>query len=162
MVLGDKYPIVPVNAVVKNIKDLESVPLRSADGLVEAGSAGALCLRGQTFEDTYAAIVPIFCLTGNGTFNAGINNYGDSFLRIATTNNALTLADYFTPFNQQNLADTDADLGSGATILAGVTVGANAMVGAGSVVTKDVPSNAIVAGNPARVLRIIEKGCATA
>jgi acetyltransferase-like isoleucine patch superfamily enzyme len=46
-----------------------------------------------------------------------------------------------------------ASVGSGATILCNVTVGENAIVGAGSVVTKDVPANAIVAGNPARVLR---------
>jgi UDP-2-acetamido-3-amino-2,3-dideoxy-glucuronate N-acetyltransferase len=47
-----------------------------------------------------------------------------------------------------------ASIGSGATILANVTIGENAMVGAGSVVTKDVPANAVVAGNPARVLRV--------
>jgi acetyltransferase-like isoleucine patch superfamily enzyme len=47
-----------------------------------------------------------------------------------------------------------ASIGSSATILCGITVGANAIIGAGSVVTKDVPDNAIVAGNPARVLRI--------
>ncbi len=47
-----------------------------------------------------------------------------------------------------------ASIGSSATILCGITVGANAVVGAGSVVTKDVPENAVVAGNPARVLRI--------
>lgn len=46
-----------------------------------------------------------------------------------------------------------ASIGSGTTILANVTVGENAMVGAGSVVTRDVPANTIVAGNPARVLR---------
>lgn len=49
-----------------------------------------------------------------------------------------------------------ASIGSGATILCNVTVGKNAIVGAGSVVTKDVPDNTIVAGNPARVLRSIE------
>jgi acetyltransferase-like isoleucine patch superfamily enzyme len=49
-----------------------------------------------------------------------------------------------------------ASIGSGATILSKVTVGENAIVGAGSVVTKDVPPNVIVAGNPARVLRHIE------
>jgi acetyltransferase-like isoleucine patch superfamily enzyme len=50
-----------------------------------------------------------------------------------------------------------ASVGSGATILAGVTVGEGAIVGAGAVVTKDVPPWTIVAGNPARVLRTIEK-----
>src|ERR1041385_7849574 len=46
-----------------------------------------------------------------------------------------------------------ASIGSGATLLGGVTVGEGAIVGAGSVVTKDVPAYAVVAGNPARVLR---------
>ena len=46
-----------------------------------------------------------------------------------------------------------ASLGSNATILCGVTVGENAIVGAGSVVTRDVPSGAVVAGNPAHVIR---------
>jgi acetyltransferase-like isoleucine patch superfamily enzyme len=49
-----------------------------------------------------------------------------------------------------------ASIGSGSTILSKVTVGENAIVGAGSVVTKDVPANAIVAGNPAKVLRYVE------
>ncbi len=49
-----------------------------------------------------------------------------------------------------------ASIGSGATLLCNLNVGENAIVGAGSVVTKDVPPNAIVAGNPARVLRYIE------
>ena len=48
-----------------------------------------------------------------------------------------------------------ASLGSGSTILCNVTVGENAIVGAGSVVTKDVPANAVVAGNPAKLLRFI-------
>ena len=48
-----------------------------------------------------------------------------------------------------------ASIGSGATVLANVVVGENAIVGAGSVVTKDVPANSIVAGNPAKVLRQI-------
>ena len=44
---------------------------------------------------------------------------------------------------------------SGSTILSNVTIGENAIVGAGSVVTRDVPANAIVAGNPAKFLRFI-------
>ena len=48
-----------------------------------------------------------------------------------------------------------ASIGSGSTILSNVTIGENAIVGAGSVVTNDVPTNAIVAGNPARVLRYL-------
>ena len=48
-------------------------------------------------------------------------------------------------------------IGAGATILPGVTVGENAVVAAASVVTKDVPANAIVAGNPARIIRMIEE-----
>ena len=48
-----------------------------------------------------------------------------------------------------------ASIGSGSTILSNLTVGENAIVGAGSVVTKDVPANAIVAGNPAKVLRYL-------
>jgi acetyltransferase-like isoleucine patch superfamily enzyme len=46
-----------------------------------------------------------------------------------------------------------ASIGTSATILCGVTIGENAIVGAGSVVTHDVPDNAIVAGNPARIMR---------
>ena len=50
-----------------------------------------------------------------------------------------------------------ASIGSGSTILCGVEIGAGAIVGAGSVVTKDVPAGMIVAGNPAKLLRPIEK-----
>jgi len=49
-----------------------------------------------------------------------------------------------------------ASIGTSVTILCGVTIGENAIVGAGSVVTKDVPDNVIVAGNPARLLRKME------
>ena len=46
-----------------------------------------------------------------------------------------------------------AAIGSGSTLLCGITVGEDALVGAGSVVTSDVPPNAVVAGNPARILK---------
>jgi len=50
-----------------------------------------------------------------------------------------------------------SSIGSGSTILSNVTIGKNAIIGAGSVVTKDVPPNAIVAGNPAKFLRFVEQ-----
>ena len=51
------------------------------------------------------------------------------------------------------LVKRGAAIGSGSTLLCGITIGERAMVGAGSVVTKDVPAGAIVAGNPARVMK---------
>jgi len=50
-----------------------------------------------------------------------------------------------------------ASIGSGSTILCGIEIGEDAIVGAGSVVTHDVPAGTIVAGNPARVLRKIQR-----
>ena len=54
---------------------------------------------------------------------------------------------------EPTLVKKGASIGSNSTILANVTIGENAIVGAGSVVTKSVPANTIVAGNPARTLR---------
>ncbi len=56
---------------------------------------------------------------------------------------------------ESTLVKKGASIGSGTTILSNVVIGENALVGAGSVVTKDVPANAIAAGNPAKVLRYI-------
>ncbi len=56
----------------------------------------------------------------------------------------------------RTLIKKGSSIGSGATVLSGITVGENAIVGAGSVVTKDVPPNSIVAGNPAKFLRLID------
>ena len=49
-----------------------------------------------------------------------------------------------------------ASIGSNATILCGITIGKNALVGAGAVVVKDVPDNAVVAGNPAKVIKYLK------
>jgi acetyltransferase-like isoleucine patch superfamily enzyme len=50
-----------------------------------------------------------------------------------------------------------ASIGSGSTLLCGITIGERAIVGAGSVVTKDVPPDAVVAGNPARLMKSLSK-----
>ena len=57
---------------------------------------------------------------------------------------------------QNTLVKKGASIGSGATLLGGVTIGEKAIIGAGSVVTKDVPPNTVVAGNPARVLKRLQ------
>lgn len=49
-----------------------------------------------------------------------------------------------------------SSIGANATILPGITIGENAMVGAGAVVTKDVPANAVVVGNPAKIIRYMK------
>jgi len=56
---------------------------------------------------------------------------------------------------EPTLVKKGASIGSGATILSNLVIGENALVGAGSVVTHDVPDNAVVAGNPARLIRLI-------
>ncbi len=54
------------------------------------------------------------------------------------------------------LVKKGASVGANATIVCGVTIGENALVGAGSVVTKDVPANTVVAGNPAKIIKKIQ------
>jgi acetyltransferase-like isoleucine patch superfamily enzyme len=84
----------------------------------------------------------------------GVMFINDSYPRATTGDgNLQTEADWKV---ERTVIKKGASIGSGATILSNVNIGANAIVGAGSVVTKDVPPNAIVAGNPARVLRYIE------
>jgi dTDP-4-amino-4,6-dideoxygalactose transaminase/acetyltransferase-like isoleucine patch superfamily enzyme len=86
----------------------------------------------------------------------GVTFINDSYPRATTEDGSpQTEADWRV---ERTVIRKGASIGSGATILSNVCVGENAIVGAGSVVTKDVPSYAIVAGNPARVLRSIEPG----
>lgn len=81
----------------------------------------------------------------------GVMFINDIYPRATATGGGLqTEADWKV---EQTLVKQGASIGSGATILAKVTIGENAIVGAGSVVTRDVPADTIVAGNPARVLR---------
>jgi acetyltransferase-like isoleucine patch superfamily enzyme len=85
----------------------------------------------------------------------GVMFINDSYPRATAADGRLqTEADWKV---ERTVIQKGASIGSGATILSNITVGENAIVGAGSVVTKDVPANSIVAGNPARVLRYIEQ-----
>lgn len=79
----------------------------------------------------------------------------DLFPRATNAEGALqTEADWVC---ERTVVKRGASIGSSATLLGGITVGEFAMVGAGSVVTKDVPAYAVVAGNPARVLRTVPR-----
>jgi acetyltransferase-like isoleucine patch superfamily enzyme len=85
----------------------------------------------------------------------GVTFINDSYPRATTSGgNLQTEADWKV---ERTLVKKGASIGSGSTILSNTTIGENAIVGAGSVVTKDVPPNSIVAGNPAKVLRSIEQ-----
>ena len=78
----------------------------------------------------------------------------DSFPRATTATGDLQKAEDWVV--EKTLVKKGASIGSGATILANVTIGERAIVGAGSVVTRDVPPDVIVVGNPARILRRID------
>ena len=83
----------------------------------------------------------------------GVMFINDSYPRATTATGDLQTASDWSV--EKTLVKKGASIGSGATILSKVTIGEHAIVGAGSVVTHDVPAGAIVAGNPARVLRSI-------
>lgn len=85
----------------------------------------------------------------------GVVFINDSYPRATRLDGALqTEADWKV---ETTLVKKGASIGSGATILANVTIGEDAIVGAGSVVTKNVPANTIVAGNPAKIFRTVER-----
>jgi acetyltransferase-like isoleucine patch superfamily enzyme len=84
----------------------------------------------------------------------GVTFINDAYPRAATPDGELqTEKDWRV---EATVIKRGASIGSGATILSRVVVGANAIVGAGSVVTRDVPPNVIVAGNPAKILRSLD------
>ena len=83
----------------------------------------------------------------------GVTFINDSYPRAtAPTGNLQTELDWRV---EPTLVRKGASIGSGATILSNVVIGENAIVGAGSVVTRSVPANAVIAGNPAKLLRHI-------
>ncbi len=84
----------------------------------------------------------------------GVMFINDSFPRATAGGRLQTEADWAV---EPIVVKKGASIGSNATILANVTIGERAIIGAGSVVTRDVPADTIVAGNPARVLRKIKE-----
>jgi acetyltransferase-like isoleucine patch superfamily enzyme len=81
----------------------------------------------------------------------GVVFINDSYPRATTPDGSLqTESDWKV---ERTLVKTGASIGSGATVLANVTIGERAIIGAGAVVTRDIPPDSVVAGNPARVLR---------
>src|SRR5215211_3784559 len=85
----------------------------------------------------------------------GVQFINDKYPRATTEGGALqTEADWRV---EPTLVERGASIGTGATILSNVRIGARAIVGAGAVVTRDVPPGAIVAGNPARIIRKEER-----
>lgn len=84
----------------------------------------------------------------------GVMFTNDSYPRATTMDGSLqTEADWKV---EKTVVKRGASIGTGSTILPNISIGENAIVGAGSVITRDVPANAVVAGNPARVLRYLE------
>jgi acetyltransferase-like isoleucine patch superfamily enzyme len=84
----------------------------------------------------------------------GVAFVNDTFPRATTPSGELqTAADWKV---ETTVVKAGASIGSGATILSNLTIGERAIVGAGAVVTRDVPPDVIVAGNPARILRRID------
>ena len=85
----------------------------------------------------------------------GVVFINDTYPRATASGQLQTEADWVV---EKTLVKKGASIGSGATILSEITIGENSIVGAGSVVTKNVPPNTIVAGNPIRVIRgVLEK-----
>ena len=106
------------------VATFNDTPYGTDGGIWQAGCAPAADANGS-----------IYCITGNGSFYPAFGNYGDSFLRLALGSGGLQVQDYFTPFNQADLAFQDLDLGSGGPVLLPDTVGSathpHLLVGAG-------------------------------
>jgi UDP-2-acetamido-3-amino-2,3-dideoxy-glucuronate N-acetyltransferase len=90
----------------------------------------------------------------------GVRLADDVFVgpNVTFTNDPFPRSKVYTDSFAQTVVGPGASLGANATILPGVTIGRRAMVGAGAVATKDVPPNAIVVGNPARIVGYVDAG----
>ena len=109
---------------LKSLGVFNSTPNGGLGGIWQSGAAPAADSDGN-----------IFCMTGNGTFDPINSCFGDSFMRVNQDASGLTLADFFTPFNQDDLNWNDLDLGAGGVLLlpdaAGSVAHPHLLVGAG-------------------------------
>lgn len=87
----------------------------------------------------------------------GVSLEDDVFIgpSVAFTNDIFPRSRDYSNVPRKTTVAKGASIGANATLLAGIRVGEGAMIGAGSVVVRDVPDNAVVAGNPAKILRYI-------
>ncbi len=128
--IGDRSRVGAFVEIQKNVKVGKSCKISSHSFICE----------GVTIED-------------NVFIGHGVTFINDSYPRATTPEGALqTEKDWKV---EPTLVKKGASIGSGATILSNLVIGENALIGAGSVVTHDVPDNAVVAGNPAKLLRLI-------
>lgn len=88
-----------------------------------------------------------------GGITIGDNAFIGPQARLITENHGLAPDERRTMTNKSIVLENNVWIGAGATVLPGVTIGENSVVGAGSVVTKDVPKNTVVAGNPAKKIK---------
>ncbi len=91
-----------------------------------------------------------------GGIEIGDNVFIGHSVIIATLNHDLKIENRISMFAQKVKIGNNVWVGSGVNILPGITIGDGSVIGMGAVVTKDVPENVIVAGNPAKVIKYIE------
>lgn len=103
------------------------------------------------FLDAGKVVIENNCIIGPGVQFYGVSHPINPEIREAPETRDLTIP-------QNIIVGENVWIGGNAIILGGITIGENAVIGAGAVVTKDVPPNTVVGGNPARVIKEIKRG----